>query len=199
MRPLACSVLALLVTFTAACAPATFGDYPHAPVRVTPLDSPAGWTHVEEPLWFSASLPAEPKTSFETIGVEDSHVQVKALYASDGASVWTWIRYFEVSSVSTMLDEGTLLRAGKRDFMAIPGVSFVRDEPRKAGEPSLDFVCAVAPRSPLAPTDTPMVARVRAYGHVGTSTRITIVIAVWPESGSDAAARSFFDAFHFAT
>ena len=178
-----------------ACGPTTFGDYPRGAVAVSPAESPSGWTHVEEPGWFSALLPGAPKTTFETIGLQDSHLQVKALSATDGQQVWTWIRYFEVSSVTTMLDTDTLMRAGRDDVLAIGGVRFLRDEPRRAGGPTLDFVCTVAPRSPLDPSDSPMVARVRAYGRTGSSARITFAIAVWPEGTSDEAARAFFAAF----
>ena len=187
-----------LLASAGGCSPTTFGDYPRAPVKVTPLASPAGWTRVEEPRWFSASMPGEPTTRVETIGVEDAHVEVKALSATDRKTLFTWIRYFEVSSVSTMLDADALVRAGRRDFLGIDGVSFVRDEPRKGGGPALDFVCSVAPRSPLAPSDTPMVARVRAYGHVGPTNRIVFAVAVWPAGASDEAARAFFDALRVA-
>jgi hypothetical protein len=177
------------------CIPSTFGDYPKTAVVVAPLESPSGWTHVEEPGWFKASMPGAPKTTFETIGVQDSHLQVKALSATDGSGVWTWIRYFEVSALTTMLDPETLTRAGRDDFLAISGVRFLRDEPHRPGGPTLDFVCTVAPHSPLDASDSPMVARVRAYGHIGASARITFAIAVWPAEASDEAARTFFDAF----
>jgi len=150
---------------------------------------------VEEPGWFTASLPGPPQTTFETIGVSGSHVQLKALSATDGREVWTWIRYFEVSSLTTMLDADTLMRAGRSDVLGIAGVRFLRDEPRPPGGPTFDFVCTVAPHSPLDPSDTPMLARVRAYGHGGASSRVTFAIAVWPADGKDEAARAFFDAF----
>ena len=86
-------------------------------------------------------------------------------------------------------------RAGRDDVLAIGGVRFLRDEPRRAGGPAFDFVCTVAPHSPLDPSDSPMVARVRAYGRTGASARITFAIAVWPEGTSDEAARAFFEAF----
>jgi hypothetical protein len=180
----------------AACGPSTFGDYPRGAVVVAPAAAPTGWMHVEEQGWFSALFPGEPKTTFETVLVQDSHVQTKALTATDGQKVWTWVRYFEVSSLTTMLDAETLMRWGRTDFLAISGVRFLRDEPRAPGGPAVDFVCSVAPRSPLDNSDAPMVARVRAYSRTGTSTRVIFAIAVWPESATDEAARAFFEAFH---
>lgn len=188
----------ILLLGTSGCGPTTFGDYPRGPVAVSPRPSPSGWVHVEEPKWFAASLPGDPKTTFETISVAESHVQVKALSASDGQRIWIWVRYFEVSSVTTMLDGDTLIRAGQQDFLAIPGVKFLRDEPHSPGGPTFDFTCSVAPHSPLDSSDAPMVARVRAYGRAGGSTRVTFAIAVWPEATGDEAARTFFDAFHMA-
>jgi hypothetical protein len=185
----------IVVALSGACGPNNFGDYPRGAVVVAPLTSPSGWTHVEEKGWFSASLPGPPKTTFESIAVQDAHLQVKALSATDGAGVWTWIRYFEVSSLTTMLDPEALMRAGRDDFLAISGVRFLRDETRRPGGPTLDFVCTVAPHSPLDASDSPMVARVRAYGHIGTSARVTFAIAVWPADASDEAARAFFEGF----
>lgn len=184
-----------LAALTLSCGPTTFGDYPRGAVVVAPLASPSGWTHVEEPGWFAASMPGDPKTTFESIAVQDSRVQVKALSATDGQGVWTWIRYFEVSSLTTMLDPETLMRAGRDDFLGIAGVTFLRDEPRRPGGPTVDFVCSVAPHSPLDVSDSPMVARVRGYGHFGSSARVTLAIAVWPATTGDEAARAFFDAF----
>jgi len=180
------------------CGPSTFGDYPRGELAISVAASPSGWTHVEEAGWFSASLPGAPKTTFETIGVQESKVQVKALSATDGQQVWTWIRYFEVSSLTTMLDPDTLMRAGRSDVLGIAGVRFLRDEPRQPGGPTFDFVCSVAPHSPLDPSDTPMLARVRAWGRRGASSRVTFAIAVWPAGGDDQAARAFFDAFRLA-
>ncbi len=178
-----------------ACGGGNLGEYPRGPLAVEPAPELAGWMHVDEPGWFSASLPSSPRTSFETIALSRTHLQVKALSATDQQNLFVWVRYFEVSQLTTMLDPAALLQAGRDDFLAIPGVSFTRDEPRRPGGPNFDFVCAIAPGSPLNLSDAPMVARVRAYGRAGTSARATFAIAVWPAGGSDEPARAFFDSF----
>jgi len=188
---------------TTACGPTNVGDYPRNPVTVSPLPAApaaeAGWMNVEEPAWFVAAMPASPRTTFETIHLDGALLHAKALSASDGQSVWTWIRYFEVSNLTTMLDADTLARAGRADFLGIQGVHFLRDEPPRPGGPTFDFVCNVDPHSPLDPSARPMLARVRGYKHMGTTSRITYAIAVWPADSTDETARAFFEAFHLSS
>jgi hypothetical protein len=190
---LAASLAVLALASSTACGPSTFGDYPRSPVVVAPLDARPGWSAVEEPGWFSATMPGAPKTDFESIAVTGGRAEVKGVIATDQRSVWTWIRYFEVNAITSMLDPDTLLRAGRDDFMSLEGVRFLRDEPRAPGGPALDFVCAVAPRSPLDLSDQPMFARVRAYERRGGTSRVIFAIAVWPAATSDEAARAFFE------
>jgi hypothetical protein len=189
----------LALSLLGACGPTNVGDYPRNAVTVTSLATPPGWMSVEEPGWFVASTPGTPKTTFETIRFEDAILHVKGISASDGQSVWTWIRYFEVSQLATMLDTETLARAARDDFLAIAGVHFLRDEPRRPLGPTFDFVCNIDPHSPLDPSAKPMVARVRAYRHMGPVSRIMFAIAVWPSDGSDETARAFFEGFRVAT
>jgi hypothetical protein len=191
----------LSLGLTMGCGPTLVGDYPRGPVTVSALDAPSsaevGWMTVEEPGWFSASMPGAPRTTFETISLPGALLHAKAVSASDGKSVWTWVRYFEVSNLSTMLDADTLARAGRDDFLGIAGVHFLRDEPERPG-PTFDFVCNVDPHSPLDPSPKPMLARVRAYKHLGSASRITYAIAVWPADASDETARAFFEGFHLS-
>jgi len=193
--------VALIVSLAGAsgCGANNIGNYPPGPVTVAALDQPSGWMNVEEPGWFVASTPGVPSTTFETIPIEGAVLHAKALSASDGQSVWTWIRYFEVSNLTTMLDADTLTRAARDDFLGIAGVHFLRDETQRPGGPTLDFVCKVDPHSPLDPSTKPMVARVRAYRHMGQSSRVTFAIAVWPADGSDETARAFFEAFRISS
>jgi hypothetical protein len=185
-----------LAAFTlTACPPSTVGDYPRGAVVVAPLPSRQGWSSVEEPGWFAAAMPGAPTTTFESIALADSHLQVKALSATDGQRVWTWIRYFEVSTLTTMLDPEALMRAGRDDFLGIAGVTFLREEPRQPSGPTIDFVCTVAPHSPLDASDSPMIARVRGYGRFGAWAHVVFAIAVWPAEASDQDALAFFDAF----
>jgi hypothetical protein len=184
-----------LAGLTMGCGPTNVGDYPRNPVNVAAVASPSGWTSVEEPGWFVASTPGAPKTTYETIHLDDALLHVKGLSSSDGQTVWTWIRYFEVSQLTTMLDTETLARAARDDFLAIEGVHFLREEPRRAAGPTFDFVCDVDPHSPLDPSGRAMIARVRGYKHMGPVSRIVFAIAVWPKDESDATARTFFEGF----
>jgi hypothetical protein len=182
----------------AGCGPTLVGEYPHGQVAVAVLTSgPPGWFQVDEPGWLIASMPAAPTTTFETIEMQGARVQVKALSATDQKTVFTWLRYFEVSTLKTMLDRAALLEAGKANFLGIQGVHFLRDEPRRDGV-QLDFLCDVDPHSPLAPSDRPMVAHVRAFGREGTTMRITFAIAVFPADGTPDAANAFFDELRIA-
>jgi hypothetical protein len=193
-----------------ACGPTNVGDFPPGAVTVAALSTssgpdkggpsmPPGWMNVEEHGWFVSAMPASPRTTFETIHLEGALLHAKALSASDGASVWTWIRYFEVSNLTTMLDADTLARAARDNFLGIPGVHFLRDEPPRPGGPMFDFACTVDPHTPLDPSARPMVARVRGYKHSGTVSRVTFAIAVWPADASDESARAFFEAFRVTT
>jgi hypothetical protein len=203
-------VVFCLLSFAAlpACGPNNVGDFPPGSVAVsafTPqsaddggVPAPPGWMKVEEPGWFVASMPSAPRTTFETIPLDAALLHTKSLSASDGTSVWTWIRYFEVSNLTTMLDADTLARAARTNVLGIAGVHFLRDEPARPGGPMFDFACSVDPHSPLDPSPQPMVARVRGYKHSGKTSRVTFAIAVWPADASDESARAFFEAFRIA-
>jgi hypothetical protein len=188
--------LFLVLALLAGCGPTNVGDYPRNDLNVTAAASLPGWMSVEEPGWFAAETPGAPKTTYETIPLENAVLHVKGVSASDGRTVWTWIRYFEVNQLTTMLDTDTVARAGKDNFLSIVGVHFVRDEPHRPGGPVFDFVCDVDPRSPLDPSDKPMIARVRGYKRQAAVSRIVFAIAVWPKDASDETARAFFDSFH---
>jgi hypothetical protein len=204
-------LVGLLGLGAAACGPTNVGEFPFGAVTVTaasasppppgenPPAMPAGWVSVEEPGWFLASMPAPPKTTYENIPLEGAILHAKGLSASDGASVWTWIRYFEVNNLTTMLDADALARASRTDLLGIKGVHFLRDEPARPHGPMFDFACSIDPKSPLDPSSKPMMARVRGYKHSGARSRITFAIAVWPADGSDDSARAFFDAFRPST
>jgi hypothetical protein len=203
-RPRALGLLVSLAGVSG-CGPTNVGDFPpgsvlvsvHSPAAVSDggLALPQGWLKVEEPGWFEASMPAAPRTTFDAVPIEGAILHTKSLSASDGTSVWTWIRYFEVSTLTTMLDADTLARAGRANILAIAGVHFLREEPTRPGGPIFDFACTVDPRSPLDPSGVPMVARVRGYKRAGKSSRITFAIAVWPAESTDETARAFFEAF----